>query len=286
MVSISTVFHAQWIFAGSTPDTILISSDSVLFYVHSHHLLQSSGNAFGSLLSKVHSSIAGSSSSNYITVRENADLLNVVVHAFYGMDSQKFNPPPEVMLESIVCLKKYGARLEQTIAPSTPLFDHLVMQAPRRPLDFYVTAAAHNLHSLAAQVSAYLLSFPLTSITDEQAEKMGAIYLKKLYALHHSRIETLRKLLLSPPEEHPANVDCGFVDQKRVTRAWALAAAQMVWEKLPGKLFSLFFIQTTLGSLTTHVTCNTCKEILNAKIRQIIVEWSLETVSFKFTSDM
>ncbi|KAI0781839.1 hypothetical protein C8Q75DRAFT_567672 [Abortiporus biennis] len=264
-VSISTTFHAQLGFTGSLPDTTLMTSDSVLFYVHSLHLKRSSANGFGTLLLKTYSTS--------IPVQETAALLNVVLHSFYNMGCQKYDPSVEIMLQVLDSLKKYGARLQHIVAPSMPLFNHFVKQAPRQPLGFYIVAASHDLHALAAEVSGYLLSYPLTSITDGEAEKMGPLYYKKLYVLHRSRTETLRTLLFVRPEGHTATVNCSPFDQQRLKRAWELAAAQILWDTQPDLAPSV--IQNALSSLASHVSCDICKNSLDKKISQILVQWSM-----------
>lgn len=98
-------------------------------------------------------------------------------------------------------------------------------------MEVYITAAENDLNTLATSVSPYLLSFNPATITDEMAVRMGPIYLKQLFLLHRERNELLKELLLTPPGQH---TDCGFVDQKALTRVWALASAGLAWDTRPG----------------------------------------------------
>ena len=66
----------------------------------------------------------------------------------------------------------------------------------------YALAASHDLYSLAVPISSHLLSYPLHMLTDELAEKIGPVYLKRLFFLHLGRLDALRRLLLPPPHPH------------------------------------------------------------------------------------
>jgi hypothetical protein len=60
-----------------------------------------------------------------------------------------------------------------------------------------------------------------------------------MFFLHVGRVDALKRILLPPPHQHPPTIDCGFSDQKGVTRAWALASSYLVWDARPGgSLFS------------------------------------------------
>jgi len=65
---------------------------------------------------------------------------------------------------------------------------------------------------------------------------------------------------------------CDFTEQKRLTRAWALAAAYLAWDARPD--LSTSTINSTLGSLQEHLSCQLCGDHLRQRVKQIIVEWS------------
>ena len=90
-------------------------------------------------------------------------------------------------------------------------------------------------HVVAEKGSPHLLAFSLATITDKQAERIGAIYLKKLLLLHLERGVALKKILLVPPHPHSPSKECGFDEQKKLTRAWAFASAYLVWYATPGE---------------------------------------------------
>ncbi|KAI0790642.1 hypothetical protein C8Q75DRAFT_95705 [Abortiporus biennis] len=273
-ISRSTAFPAELSMDGISPDTVLVSSDAVIFYTHADKLTHVSVNNFNSCLS-TDDLMAFTRSPKLIQVSESADLINIILHVIYDWDFAQFSPSLDVVLASVDTLKKYGVSLDQAIAPSKPLFEYILSQAPRRPMDVYVCAASHELYSLAVPVSAYLLSVQLSCITDEQATGMGVIYLKKLLMLQEHRVETLKRLLLAPPTPHIPTLDCAFVEHQQLTRAWALATASLIWERQPDKSLSL--IQTTLASLGYQLSCEDCRAILHERIKSILTEWMMTT---------
>ena len=94
--------------------------------------------------------------------------------------------------------------------------------------------AAYNLNDLAVAVSSHLLSYPLASLSDELAARIGPIYLKRLCFPQLGRIERLQTLLRAPPNFHPEMNHCDFAAQKRLARAWELASAWLAWDARPG----------------------------------------------------
>lgn len=121
------------------------------------------------------------------------------------------------------------------IIPDTPIYSIFITYAPLRPLDLYAFSGHHRLHDLAVQCSSHLLTISPADISDEQASRMGAIYLKKLLCLHLARMKELRDMLLKVPEFHPENEDCSFLNQRIVSSAWSLATAGVIWDAAPGK---------------------------------------------------
>jgi len=149
----------------------------------------------------------------------------------------------------------------------------LLSQAPLYPLDVYTVAAKHDLHDLAVSTSPHLLSFQLYTLTDEMAEAMGPKYLRKMFFLHIGRSDALKRLLLQPPHPHAPTPWCDFTDQKTLTRAWALASAYLAWDARPD--LSTGFLESALSPLAEHLSCDLCKQGLNDRIQNLIVQWSV-----------
>jgi hypothetical protein len=168
------------------------------------------------------------------TVPEPSATLNIVLHTIYDMSCAHYSPLFESLISAVDALKSYGIPLHSHIAPSTPLFTHLLSHAPLRPLELYSLAASHDLYDLAVSTSSHLLSFSLATLSDEMAHRIGPVYLKRLFFLHFGRADALKRILLSPPEPHPPTPWCDFAEQKKLTRAWALASAYLAWDARPG----------------------------------------------------
>ena len=234
LVSVSTTFFPGAQNHALPPDLVLLSSDSVFFYVHTHVLLAASDNSFNSLLppsSKARPSPMG----HVVLVPETSTVLNVVIHAVYDMSCSHYSPSFDSLAAALIAMNTYGISLRTHIAPTTPLHTLLLSLAPLYPLELYTLAASYDLYDLAVPTSAYLLSFSLASLTDEIAERIGPRYLKRLFFLHFGRADALKRLLLPPPHPHPPTPACDYSEQKKLTRAWALASAYLAWDARPGK---------------------------------------------------
>ena len=169
-----------------------------------------------------------------MSLTESAPVLNVLLHAVYGISCAHYCPTLDNISSAIGAMAKYGISVKKHISPSTPLYSLILSQAPIIPLEAYTLAAEHDIFDLAVPISSHLLSYDLSTITDVIAIRMGPVYLRRLFFLHLGRIEALKRLLLPPPHPHPETDGCDFKDQKKLTRAWALAAAYLAWDARPG----------------------------------------------------
>lgn len=206
----------------------------VFFYVHGHQLLGVSENGFQSLL-PTQSQTEQEDLEPLVALPEHSSVVNVMLHAIYNLSCSHYSPSVETLLAAVEALNKYGVPVPKYVAPSTPLFQAILAVAPLSPIEVYSLAGAYDLYELAIPVSSHLLAYPLSNLTDELAEKMRPAYLKKLFFLHLGRIDALKRLLLPPPYPHVPMEECSFTEQKRLTRAWALASAYLVWDARPGK---------------------------------------------------
>lgn len=170
-----------------------------------------------------------------ISVSESSIVLNIVLHAIYDMSCAHYSPSLDALSSSLTAMKTYGIPLHNRTAHNTHLYTLLMSHAPLCPLELYALAASHDLYDLAVSSSSHLLSMSLPSLTDEMAERIGPIYVKRLFFLHFGRADALKRLLLSPPHPHAPTQWCDFTDQKKLTRAWALASAYLAWDARPGQ---------------------------------------------------
>jgi len=177
-----------------------------------------------------------------ISLPDDSQVLNVILHTLYDMSCAQYSPNFETLVNAVNRLPDYGVMPRCRIAPSTPLFSLLLSHAPLHPLELYALAASYDLLDLAVSTSSHLLSFPLATLTDDMAERIGPVYLKRLFFLHFGRSDALKRVLLPPPHPHAPTTECDFAEQKKLTRAWALASAYLAWDARPGKLETFYHV--------------------------------------------
>ncbi|OAX43916.1 hypothetical protein K503DRAFT_19345 [Rhizopogon vinicolor AM-OR11-026] len=272
LVSVSTTFFPGAQIHSLPPDLVLLSSDSVFFYVHTHALHGASENGFAGLLPPSSKAPPGQLGP-VVMVSESSTILNIVLHAVYDMSCSHYSPPFESLTAALSVLRTYGLSAKRYAGPSTPLHSLLLSHAPLHPLELYALAASYDLYELAVSTSCHLLSFSLASLTDDMADRIGAIYLKRLFFLHFGRADALKRLLLPPPHPHAPTNDCDFTEQKRLTRAWALASAYLAWDARPD--LSTNAIESALAPLGDQLSCELCRKALQDRLKTLIVQWSV-----------
>ncbi|KAI0353477.1 hypothetical protein OH77DRAFT_601272 [Trametes cingulata] len=274
VVSVSTTFHPGANLLPIPADLIFLSSDGVFFYVHTTQVLAMSTNRFNNLVppppvkSKVRDDLGP-----VVPLPEGATVLNVILHAVYEISCAHYHPSIDTLVAAVDAMAAYGFPPKVHIAPSTPLYSLILSQAPMQPIVVYALAAAHDLYDLAVPVSSHLLSFALYTLTDELAIRIGPVYMKRLFFLHLGRLDALKRLLLPPPHPHPPTANCDFTEQKKLTRAWALASAYLAWDARPD--LSTSAMENALCPLADHLSCDICKRSLTDRVKQLIVQWSV-----------
>ncbi|KAL1707957.1 hypothetical protein EV121DRAFT_268205 [Schizophyllum commune] len=270
MISMSTTFTSGALHGGVPPDVVLVSTDGVYFYVNRALLATASANYFAALLPPTDRSPDGFPLAR---AQDASDVLNIVLHAVYDMSPARYAPPVTTLLAALDRLPAYGMLPAQHVVPPRALYAVLLAQAPLAPLAVYTAAARYGLNDLAVAVSSHLLSFPLPALTDAQAEAMGAIYLKRLFMLHKQRVDALKGVLAQAPYPHPETEICTFADQKKIARAWQLAATYLVAEAQPDLPPSR--MEATVNSLMVGMACEDCKEALRKRLQKAVVEWTM-----------
>ncbi|KAH9002415.1 hypothetical protein EDB86DRAFT_3125624 [Lactarius hatsudake] len=241
MISVSTTFFPGAELDVVLPtDLIILSSDSVFFYVHEHKITAASTNGFNSLLPlKEHSH--PEDAGNILPLHLDSIIVNILLHTIYNMSVAHYAPTPDAVISAVESLEEYGLSA---------------------PIEFYALAGSYDLHHLAIPISSFLLSYSLASLTDELAVKMGPLYLKRLFYLHLGRVEALKRLLLPPPQPH-----------KKLTRAWALASAYLAWDRRLD--LSTHAIEAALRPLGDYLACDSCKQLLRERINALVAQWSI-----------
>ncbi|KAJ1308695.1 hypothetical protein OPQ81_004386 [Rhizoctonia solani] len=282
LVSISTRFHTGERDIQDA-DIVLFSTDNVFFYSHRSTLLRESANQFGGLLAENDSmdeEIDVSKPMNgldltaptptLVVIPYPADVLNVVLHLIYGFPVQRYQPSGSVLRQVLPALVALGYNLSAFVTPHSELFLLLIQAAASDPLPMYALAAQYSLEQLAVSISPFTLSITLSDITDEMAQQMGPIYLKRLFFLHLGRTDALKRLLLPPPTPHPptAGFECDVDAQKALARAWALACAYVVVEGRPDSLAA------SLVPLGAHLRCTLCRRSMEERVNSLVSGWN------------
>jgi hypothetical protein len=223
---------------------------------------------------------------------EHSSVLNIVLHAIYNISCRHYSPSFDTLVDAVGALKTYGVNPKNFITTSTPLYDVLLTHAISRPLDLFALASLHNLDDLAVATSSHLVSFSLCTINDSMAERIGPIYLKRLFFMHLGRAEALRNILLPPPYPHTPTAACDHNQQKHLTRAWTLSSAYLAWDGRAGASefvqwlhrtieqtfssdLSVRAIRSALMPLGDHLSCELCRAGLNERIESLVKCWSM-----------
>ncbi|KAM5543300.1 hypothetical protein V8D89_003174 [Ganoderma adspersum] len=259
----STAFGPGNMFDGLFSDLAVSSSDQTVYYVHRQHISGVSSNAFAGLLPNAHFSIS---------VLEPAEVLNIVIHTMYGKSCTHHNPSLANIEAGLDALVKYGVTLTRYASPSEPLYRLLLLHAPHHPIEAYALAGRHSLEDAAVAISAHLLAYDLSLITDELSIKMGALYLRRLVDLHGDRTKALKNIIMRPPVGHPPTLMCSQMSQARLTNAWAFAVAELAWSTLPG--MSTNALHSMFEKAGKEITCDGCWTNLRARINEVCWEWS------------
>lgn len=280
-ISISAAFHPSAILPSSPypaeADTILLSSDSVFFYVHRSTLLEHSDNPFdGRLLDRdegPYYTSGAQEQATVILVPEHSTVLNIMLHFLYEMPCERFHPDLDTLNRAFSALSTHGISPGKLVKSNSEVASLLLSFSPAEPLQVYALAASLGLESVALIGSRFALGVSPAEITDALAEQMGPIYLRRLLFLHLGRIEALKRYLLIPPDTHPPTEKCSLAEQKTLTRAWALATAYLAWDAHAD--MSAITISASLTPLVERLTCFHCRENLASRIRTLLHDWSL-----------
>ncbi|EJD54337.1 hypothetical protein AURDEDRAFT_110030 [Auricularia subglabra TFB-10046 SS5] len=262
--------------AMGSPDLILVSFDTVLFFVNSAVLLSASRNCFNGL-----PAAAGNSRALRLTgqalpavcVPEDEAVLAIVLRAIYGL-SLADRTTDIARLESAMdsLINRYAVHIPPLLSPGCIIFGAIVDLAQQRPLDAYILAAYFNLEQLAVMCSAQLVSFPLWDVTDDHARKMGPLFLCRLFNLHISRVTTLRRLLANPPALHEPSAVCSQTRLNDLENAWLMAAAAILCEANADVLSSK--LESILLPLLARLCCTVCYQALSKRIADLVSQWS------------
>ncbi|KAI5822199.1 hypothetical protein K523DRAFT_422161 [Schizophyllum commune Tattone D] len=203
---------------------------------------------------------------------DTAETLNIILHAALNRELVGFAPSVSAIGAAVDRFNAYGLDASVLLAPGRPLHRLLASQIPTAPLAVYVVAARADARALAAAASAHLLDKPVHEISDEGAEAMGAVYLKRLFMLHRRRVDALKELLGRAPGMH-AEGDGEICEERGVlAKRWDNVTVEIVVNAKPNTPAS--HIESTLSSIARHLSCERCKTSLQERTQECVADWS------------
>ncbi|KAL1750272.1 hypothetical protein FB107DRAFT_224178 [Schizophyllum commune] len=253
------------------PDMELVSSDNVHFLVRSDILRRASFNDFAGAVQSIPPRSSGDLPRFHVP--DDAEVLNILLYASHGTSPTPFTPSFPLLVEVVNRMPAYGLNPQTYVSCGSVVFECLRPYATVAPIEVYTLAAAHDLLALAQVASTYLLSYPLHSITEAQARRIGAVYLERLIRLHRARLATLNELLRCPPEFHAETAGCSFAAQEDLTRAWAGAVRYVMKHASPD--IEANTLQQKLGKLKEGMICQECRRVVERRIWDAVVSWTM-----------
>ncbi|KAK7681856.1 hypothetical protein QCA50_015203 [Cerrena zonata] len=268
-VTVSAEFNPFSHPRNESPDVILISTDEVHYHVHRKQLLEASYAYWNHLL--VSSSTINHPSS--LRVAEDSLTLNIVLHVIYRLSLKYNSPSLGTLLAGISALKTYGISIKSNVSPGMPLFDELLTNIPSMPLEIYITAAENDLFQIACKASKHLLSFPISSITDEIALRLGPHYLCMLCSLLIERVRVLRRLVIQPPGQHIPTLMCGLREYRDLQTAWLKIASTIILNGGPSMTAGM--LHAIFGSHNFPTLCPSCIHSVEQHVEDVVTRWSM-----------
>ena len=94
--------------------------------------------------------------------------------------------------------------------------------------------------------------------------------------MNQFRDDIVKRLLYTSPHPHGPTPECDFTEQKKLTRAWALASSYLLWEARPD--LSGGAIESALKPLDAAMSCDLCKGTLEKRMKEVVIQWSMVQV--------
>lgn len=172
-----------------------------------------------------------------IALSEDVYTLSVIFHVIYNASFKPYTPTLEALSNAINALDKYGLRPCSHVSPGSPIFEEVVKFTSRVPLIIYTLGAEHDLFEIAQKASEHLLTYPVSTLSDDIVARVGSVYLQRLFDLHAARIYVLQRLVTQRPDEHKPNTHRGENGCESMQLAWSNAAAILILDVNPGLFF-------------------------------------------------
>ncbi|KLO19880.1 hypothetical protein SCHPADRAFT_44548 [Schizopora paradoxa] len=279
-------------------DLTITSCDSVRFCVHESYLLAISSNLFGGFLPVVGSRQIqprreglqhndnelrnkDEQEQRLLHLSESGSVLNILLCAAYGkplVAGQAHSPYISLsdLSLAVAALKKYGIPMQTATSERSLMFSAFAFHCSNgtaSALRVYAVAASYapDMHNLAVYASQFLLSLKLSSVTDEIADEIGAVYLRKLFTLHLVRTQAFKRLLIHPPQLHRPNPYCNEDGGGALREAWDSVKAYLSWAAAPDVSNST--IEGATVAVLEKLTCDECRDLVRVRFLGLKQQW-------------
>ncbi|KAI0766304.1 hypothetical protein BC629DRAFT_1725496 [Irpex lacteus] len=282
--NVSSTFHVGASLDERPADLSILSSDHVLFIVHSHRILSASTNHFANLIIPTAQSSGGvpvpsklAGASPIVAANTPSDALSVVLHCIYRLSPAAYLPSLQCIISVLPHLTHYGLTpLSQYVSHGTPLLKMFLLHAQLHPIPIYALAASQGLEDLAVAASSYTLSLDLAhSVSHHYATLMSSKYLFKLYKLHGTRIQAL-KTILDGTELHPHAGNCSPANMRQAKLVFALACHRLYRESSPGMPREA--MESVMHAEFCAINCQDCMQSAKGILDSICSKWLLVAV--------
>ena len=110
--------------------------------------------------------------------------------------------------------------------------------SPLTPL--HALAGEYHLEAVAVAASAHVRALDTATLADVLMRRMGAGYLARLRVRDEMRRGAVKAIVMRPPRGHEPTGGCGEEQQRALQRAWAVVAAELGWEEVPGECMLVY----------------------------------------------
>ncbi|KAH6912481.1 hypothetical protein BKA70DRAFT_1263957 [Coprinopsis sp. MPI-PUGE-AT-0042] len=274
VVSVSTIFSPGNREGGANPDTVLSSTDGVLFYISIPAIRTRAPTAFATIVPLAPNTQPSSSASTpgVITTSCDSITLTIVLQALYGLSSASIAPTVDAIDRALDSMLPNGIDPKAVLHPNSSLYGLLSSQIPQEPMKVYAIAAQHSLEDLACRASSHLLGYDLRNIDDNLAQKMGPLYLKRLFGLFEERMKELNGIIIQPPGLHPPTATCSTEKQRSLRTEWGLCIVRVLQEAKPS--ISPFALGRSFEYGIMNVECHDCRKTWSDRTNEISRKWA------------
>lgn len=170
-------------------------------------------------------------------------------------------------------MRKYG------LAPPSPndgsdIHEALMVHAAASPIQVYSLAASIGLEATCLASSQLTLQTTFDTITQHDASRMGALYLRRLFFLHAGVVEALKRILSQVEQAHSLTSNCCSQETKRILeRRWKRAIGTLLLDQRVHSVTPQT-LAGSLGSVEAYAACAVCRAVLQRRVAQAAAAWA------------